>query len=116
MKRPTPITAKLGRKPGEITVQLPPAWEFRLRRVLQSLAAETLPDARQRGLSAAQREARMRARRRRMQVAIEEFVSEVLTAEIVGKEIALGSRTRYGTRRGSLREHVQAILREVSGR
>ena len=116
MKRPSPITAKLGRKPGEILVQLPPAWEFRLRRVLQTLAAETLPDARERGLSTAQRDARMRIRRRRMQRAIEEFVAEVLTAEIVGKEIALGTRTRFGTRRGSLREHVQAILREVSGR
>lgn len=119
MSRPrpisTPITAKLGRKPGEFVVQLPPGWEFRLRRVLQTLAADTLPDAREPGLTARQRDDRMHVRRRRMHGALEQFVSEVLTAEIVGKEIALGTRTHFGTRRGSLREHVQAILREVAG-
>ena len=34
--------------------------------------------------------------------------------DIVGKEVALSTRNRYGTRLGSLREHVQAILREVA--
>jgi hypothetical protein len=115
MRRPPAITTTLGRKPGELVVHLPPGWSFRLRRVVRSLVADTLPDPRERGLSARQRATRLRARRRTMQLAVERFVSEVLTAEIVGKEIALGARTRYGTRRGSLREHVQAILREVSG-
>ena len=55
------------------------------------------------------------ARRRRTQLAMAQFVSEVLTAEIIGKEIALATRNRFGTRRGSLREHVAAILREVAG-
>ena len=114
MKHPPPITAKPGRKSGELIVQLPPGWNLRLRRVLRSLLEETLPDPRALGLSDRQREARVRARRRQMQIAIARFVSEVLTAEIVGKEIALASRNRFGTRRGSLREHVQAILRDVS--
>src|SRR5262249_27971489 len=110
-----PITAKLSRRPGELVVQLPPSWDFRLRRVVQSLVADTLVDVRAPGLSDRQREARLRARRRQMQLAVGQFVSEVLTAEIIGKEIALGTRARFGTRRGSLREHVQAILREVAG-
>ena len=50
-----------------------------------------------------------------MQLAMAQFVSKVLTAEIIGKEIALTTRNRFGTRRGSLCEHVVAILREVSG-
>ena len=114
-KHTPPITTKPGRKPGELTLQLPPAWDFRLRRVMLSLLDDALPDVHTPGLSDRQREARRRARARQMQQAIARFVSEVVTAEIVGKEIALGTRTRYGTRRGSLREHVQAILREVSG-
>lgn len=115
MKRPSPITATPGRTSGELVVQLPPGWNFRLRRVLRSLLEDALPDARAAGLTARQRQARVRARRRQMQVAIGRFVSEVLTAEIIGKEIALSTRNHFGTRRGSLREHVQAILREVSG-
>jgi hypothetical protein len=115
MKNSPAITTKPGRKPGELTLQLPPAWDFRLRRVMLSLLEDTLPDVHTPGLSEHQREARRRVRSRRMQQAIGRFVSEVLTAEIIGKEIALGTRTRYGSRRGSLREHVQAILREVSG-
>ncbi len=115
MKQSPVITTRPGRKPGELTVQLPPAWDFRLRRVMLSLLEDALPDVHAPGLSARQRASRRRARARHMQRAITRFVSEVLTAEIVGKEIALGARTRLGTRRGSLREHVQAILREVSG-
>lgn len=114
MKHPPPITTKPGRKTGELIVQLPPGWNMRLRRVLRTLLEETLPDPRAAGLTERQREARVRARRRQMQLAIARFVSEVLTAEIIGKEIALASRNRFGTRRGSLREHVQAILRDVS--
>ncbi len=115
MKRPQPITTKAGQRSGELVVELPPAWNFRLRRVLRSLLEETLPDPHAPGLSIRQRDARVRARRRQMQLAMARFVSEVLTAEIIGKEIALSTRNRYGTRRGSLREHVVAILREVSG-
>lgn len=116
MKRPSPITTKPGRKAGELVVQLPPGWNLRLRRVLRTLLEETLPDPRAPGLSIRQREARQRARRRQMQLAIGQFVSDVLTADIIGKEIALATRNRFGTRRGSLREHVEAILRDVSGR
>ncbi len=115
MKHKQPITTKPGHRGGELVVQLPPAWNFRLRRVLRSLLEETLPDPRAPGLSIRQRDARVRARRRRTQVAMCQFVSEVLTAEIIGKEIALATRNRFGTRRGSLREHVAAILREVAG-
>ena len=113
-RRPAAVTAKLGAKPGEIVITLPPSWDFRLRRIVQTLLGDLLPDPRERGVGARQRDARLRARRRKMQAAMEQFVSEVLTAEIIGKEIALGTRTRFGTRRGSLREHVQAILREVA--
>jgi hypothetical protein len=116
MRRPSPITAKPGRKAGELIVQLPPGWNLRLRRVLRTLLEETLPDPHAAGLNPKQREARVRARRRQMQLAIAQFVSEVLTADIIGKEIALATRNRFGTRRGSLREHVEAILRDVSGR
>ncbi|MBI3768128.1 MAG: hypothetical protein HY271_06475 [Deltaproteobacteria bacterium] len=114
MRRPSPITTKPGRKAGELIVQLPPGWNFRIRRVLRSLLDETLPDPRTPGIGARERDARVRARRRQMQLAIGQFVSEVLTADIIGKEIALATRNRFGTRRGSLREHVEAILREVS--
>jgi hypothetical protein len=116
MKRPSPITTKPGRKSGELIVQIPPGWNLRVRRVLRSLLEETLPDPHGAGLTPKQREARLRARRRQMQLAIGQFVSDVLTADIIGKEIALATRNHFGTRRGSLREHVEAILRDVSGR
>ena len=45
-------------------------------------------------------------RQRRMREAMCQFVSELITADIVGKEIALTTRNRYGRRTGSLREHV----------
>ena len=51
-----------------------------------------------------------------MQATIRQFVSDLITADIVGKEVALSTRTRLGIRTGSLREHVQKILREVTGR
>jgi len=116
MSRPHPITTKPGRKPGELIVTLPPGWELRLRRVLKHVLADALPDPREKGLTPAQREARIHLRRRRLQAAICQFVSDVLTADLVGKEVALATRNRYGTRRGSLREHVEAILREVAGK
>jgi hypothetical protein len=114
MARPQPIVTRPGKRSGEFVVSLPPGWELRLRRVLKQLLADTLPDARERGLSLQQREARARLRRRRLQAAICQFVSDLITADIVGKEVALTTRNRFGTRRGSLREHVQAILRDVS--
>jgi hypothetical protein len=48
-----------------------------------------------------------------MRRAICQFVSDVVTADIVGKEVALATRSRFGTRRASLREQVQALIREV---
>jgi len=114
MARPHPITTKLGCKPGELLVTLPPGWELRLRRVLKHVLADTLPNPREKGLTSHEREVRIRLRRRRLHAAICQFVSDLITADIVGKEVALATRNRYGTRRGSLREHVQAILREVA--
>ncbi len=113
MARPQPITTRPGRKAGELTVQLPPGWDLRLRRVLRTILDESLPDPREPGLTPGQRESRIRHRRQRLQAATCTFVSDLLTADIVGKEIALSSRNRHGIRRGSLREHVQAILREA---
>ena len=114
MSRSQPVATKPGRKSGEFVVTLPPGWELRLRRVLKEMIADTLPDPHQRGLTPQQREARARIRRRRLQSAVCQFVSDLITADIVGKEVALSTRNRSGARRGSLREHVQAILREVS--
>src|SRR3954463_4351711 len=113
MARATPITTKPGRKSGELVVHVPPGWDLRLRRVLRTMLDDALPDAREPGLSTSQREARVRLRRRRLQAAVCTFVSDLLTADIVGKEIALTTRSRHGFRTGSLREHVQKILREV---
>ena len=114
MARPHPITTKPGRKPGELIVALPPGWELRLRRVLKHILNETLPNPREPGLRPQQREARIRLRRRRVQVAMCQFISDLITADIVGKEVALATRNRYGHRRGSLRDHVEAILRDVA--
>ncbi|MGH3053932.1 MAG: hypothetical protein ACRDL7_03020, partial [Gaiellaceae bacterium] len=105
---------KPGRKAGELIVQLPAGWEMRLRRVLRHLLADTLPDPHEKGLNEHQREVRVRARRRQLQAAMCQFITDLITADIVGKEVALATRNRFGTRRGSLREHVQAILREVA--
>ncbi|MBI4516244.1 MAG: hypothetical protein HY699_10575 [Deltaproteobacteria bacterium] len=114
MARPQPIRTRPGRTHGELVVTLPPGWELRLRRVLRQLNSEALPNPREPGLTAAQREARLRARRRQMRNAICRFVSDLITADIVGKEVALATRSRFGTRRGSLREQVQALIREVA--
>ncbi len=113
MQRAQPIRTRPGRKPGELVVSLPPGWELRLRRVLREMLAETLPNPRERGLTPPQRAARLRERQRRIREAMCHFVSELITADIVGKEVALSTRARFGTRTGSLREHVQALLREV---
>jgi hypothetical protein len=114
MARPHPISARPGTKPGELIVSLPSGWDLRLRRVLRHLLDDTLPDPREKGLTPVQRETRSRARRRRLQTAMCQYLSDLVTAEIVGKEVALATRNRYGSRRGSLREHVEAILREVA--
>jgi hypothetical protein len=114
MARPQPISTKPGKKAGEYVVSLPPGWELRLRRVLRQILSDTLPDPREPGLTEVQREARLRARRRRTNEAICQFISDLVTAEVVGKEVALATRNRFGSRRGSLREHVQALLREAS--
>ena len=113
MQRAQPIRTRPGRKPGELLVTLPPGWELRLRRVLREMMGDALPNPRERGLTPAQRAARLRERQRRIREAMCQFVSELITADIVGKEVALSTRTRFGRRSGSLREHVQALLREV---
>jgi hypothetical protein len=114
MARPQPVKARPGRRHGEIVLALPPGWELRLRRVLRQLHADTLPDPREKGLSPALREARVQARRQQMRRALCQYISDVITADIVGKEVALATRGRLGTRRGSLREQVQALIREVA--
>ena len=117
MSQQQPIRTRPGRKSGELVVTLPPGWELRLRRVLRELMGdEALPDPRERGLTPQQRQARLQQRQRRTREAMCRFVSELITADIVGREIALSTRSRFGRRTGSLREHVQAILREASGR
>ncbi|HUI26954.1 MAG TPA: hypothetical protein VL403_12790 [Candidatus Kryptonia bacterium] len=113
MARPQPIRARPGHKHGEWVVAVPPGWELRLRRVLRAVHADALPNPREKGLTPAQREARLRARRRQMQRAIGQFVSDLITADIVGKEVALATRGRLGPRKGSLREHVYALIREA---
>jgi len=112
MARSQPIRARPGRKSGELIVSLPPGWELRLRRVLKELMADSLPDPRERGLTPYQRQARVQMRRARMREAMCRFLSDLITADIVGREVALSTRGYFGTRRGSLREQVQAILRE----
>ncbi len=114
MARSHPIVTKPGKKPGELVVTLPSGWELRLRRVLKQLVADTLPDPHERGLTPSERELRTRIRRRRLHAAMCQFVSDLITADIVGKEVAFSTRNYFGSRRGSLREHVQAILREVA--
>jgi len=115
MTRPQPIRTRPGRKSGELIVTLPPGWELRLRRVLKQLMSDSLPDPREPGLSPQQRQARVLLRQQKMRAAICRFVSDLITADIVGKEVAFSTRNRYGHRTGSLREHVEAILREAAG-
>lgn len=115
MSRSQPIRTRPGSKSGEVVVTLPPGWELRLRRVLKEMMIEPLPDPRERGLTPGQRQARVQRRQERMRTLICKFISDLITADIVGKEIALSTRNRYGRRVGSLREHVAAIMREASG-
>jgi hypothetical protein len=115
MSRSQPIRTRPGAKSGEIIVTLPPGWELRLRRVLKEMMIEPMPDPRERGLTPHQRQARLRRRQERMRTLVCKFISDLITADIVGKEVALSTRNRYGRRIGSLREHVAAIMREASG-
>jgi hypothetical protein len=115
MTRSQPIRTKPGKRSGEFVVTVPPGWELRLRRVLKEMLAEQLPNPREKGLSEFQRQSRALLRRQRMREAMCRFISDLLTADIVGKEVALSTRNRFGRRTGSLREHVQAILREARG-
>jgi hypothetical protein len=117
MQRTPPIRTRPGSKTGELVITLPPGWELRLRRVLREMMGdEALPDPRAKGLTAAQRQARLQQRQQRTREAMCRFISELITADVVGKEIALATRNRFGRRTGSLREHVAAILREAAGR
>jgi hypothetical protein len=118
MQRPQApgIRTRPGRRNGELVVSIPPGWELRLRRVLRELMRDTLPDPHEPGLTPQQRERRIYLRQKRIREAMCVFVSELLTADIIGREVALSTRNRFGRRTGSLREHVQAILREASGR
>jgi hypothetical protein len=86
-----------------------------MRRVLKELLGEALPDPREPGLTPQQRETRVRLRQTKIRDAMCRFVSDLIMADVVGKEVALSTRNRYGRRSGSLREHVAAILREASG-
>lgn len=86
-----------------------------MRRVLRELMPEPLPDPREKGLSESQRRARLQQRQERMRKAICQYIGDLVAADVVGKEVALATRSRYGRRSGSLREHVAAILREASG-
>lgn len=115
MNRKELVKTRPGRKNGELVVTLPPGWELRLRRVLKELTPDSFPDSRENGLTPQQRQARIRLRQERMREAICRFISDLITADIVGKEVALSTRSRYGRRIGSLREHVAAIMREAAG-
>lgn len=114
MSRPHPIKARLGDKPGELVVSMPPGWELRLRRIIRELTNEPLPDPREKGISERQRQSRLRLRQERMRQAVCQYLADLLAADIVGKEVALSTRDFYGRRTGSLREHVASILREVA--
>jgi hypothetical protein len=114
MTRQNPIKTRPGQRSGEFLVSLPPGWELRLRRILKEMVPDAVPDPHAPGLTPAQREARLLLRQRRTREAVCQFISDLLAADIVGKEVALSTRNHYGRRSGSLREHVAAILREAS--
>ncbi|GIW43171.1 MAG: hypothetical protein KatS3mg077_0453 [Candidatus Binatia bacterium] len=113
MGRDSSIRSRPGKKPGEFILELPPAWELRLRRILREQLGEALPDPHEPGISRPEREARRQARRRQMQLGICRFLAELVTADIIGREVALATRSYYGVRRGTLREEVESVLREL---
>ncbi len=94
---------------------LPPGWDLRMRRVVRELMTEPLPDPHEKGLSDGQRQHRVQARQERMRQAVCRYLADLVAADVVGKEVALSTRNRYGRRSGSLREHVAALLREAAG-
>ena len=114
MSQANPIRVRPGDRSGEFVVTVPPGWELRMRRVLREVMPEPLPDPHEKGISENARQGRLRARQERMRKAICKYVSDLLAADIVGKEVALSTRSRYGQRLGSLREHVAAILRDAA--
>jgi hypothetical protein len=114
MNRSHPVKTRPGENPGELVVSLPPGWELRMRRVVKELLNEPLPDPREKGISEKQRQSRLQQRQERMRSAICQYISDLIAADIVGKEVALSTRNRYGRRTGSLREHVASILRDVA--
>jgi len=61
------------------------------------------------------RKRRVQARQDRMRQAVCRYLADLVAADVVGKEVALSTRNRYGRRSGSLREHVAALLREAAG-
>lgn len=114
MNRSQPVKTRPGDKPGELVVTLPPGWELRMRRVIKELISEPLPDPREKGISESQRQSRLSKRQARMRTAICQYISDLIAADVVGKEVALSTRNLYGRRAGSLREHVASILRDVA--
>jgi len=84
-----------------------------LRRVVKQLLVERLPDPHEKGLTPFQRQARIEIRRRRVRDAMCQFLGDLITADIVSREVALATRGHYGSRHGSLREQVQAVLRQA---
>lgn len=113
MARDCGIRVRPGKRSGEFVVELSPAWELRLRRVLRAQLAGQLPDPYEPGISAEERQARQRLRRQQIQSSICHFLSELVMADIVGREVALATRSHFGTRRGTLREQVECVLREI---
>ncbi len=114
MSQANPIRVRPGERSGEFVVTLPPGWELRMRRVLRDLLPEPLPDPRERGISERVRQGRLRRRQERMRKVMCQYLADLLAADVVGKEVALSTRSRYGRRTGSLREHVAAILRDAA--
>lgn len=113
MSRATCVTARPGKRPGQFIVELPPAWELRLRRVLRARLTAEVASIHGASLSKTERQQRLRARAQQMRTLICQFLGELVMADIVGREVALSTRTYYGPRRGNLREEVEAVLREM---
>lgn len=113
MARDFGVRVKPGKGAGEFVLELSPAWELRLRRVLREQLLWELPNPHEPGISAQEREARRRLRREKIQSSICQFLSELVMADIVGREVALASRSFFGSRRGTLREQVERVLQEI---
>lgn len=114
MNRRSQITVRPGKKPGEFVLEIPAAWELRLRRVLRTQLPPELAIIHGQHLSKTERAARVRARAQAMRSLVCQVLAELVMAEIVGREVAFQTRSFFGSRRGNLREEVQGILRELS--